>query len=533
MRYSKQQLEIIKSKEKRVLVHAVAGSGKTTTIKGLIRSAISSGTPVNRILACTFTRKMARELREANPRLSWCDTIHGVCLRIVEAHHKSIGYEYLMLIDDVEDADLIKKCIRRSATGLTQKRAREIIDTYCDTGEFPKRRKVEEIFLKTYLREIKEENMITYGLMIYYAREILKDNPDIGFDLVVVDEYQDTSKAEMEILEMLAKNRLIMVGDAMQGIYSFRGATIDNIYNCSPDRTYSMTYSYRVDRSIAELANRIIDMNDFGYDAKIESKVDSGRLTLIEDTDLGIVRSSLESMLTRHEPQDIFVLTRTNYEIKTLIEVFDGLPVDKDMSAIKNMKYLSYLDVATRAYYNNYYNYGMIRLLRLFDYRDAQLIALENSGKRIYDLVKDDIPVREFNAIMRREAPFIDKVKAMLPMFEKHRGEYDHFMVKVLPYVEDIRDDLDFMSWYGEISAADFMPEDKVAVITAHMSKGMEADAVMLPFIRDGSFPHSRGDIQEELRLMYVAFTRAKHELVIHHSSSSIIDSIKGVINEI
>jgi superfamily I DNA/RNA helicase len=526
MKYSQQQKKIIRSQEDRVLVHAVAGSGKTTVIKAIIKQAINTGTRADKILACTFTRKMAGDLRDANPRLKWCDTIHGVCLRIVEKNLDLIGYEYLILIDDVEHKDLVRKCTKRCAVNITQRRAHEIVDTYCSTGLISQRKKAEEIFLKTYLREIREGQMITYGLMELYALQILGQRPDIGFDLVVVDEYQDTSSAEVAIIDMLAKKRLIMVGDAMQGIYSFRGATPENIYKCHPDVTYEMTRSYRLDNSIADVANKLIALNGFGYKPRIESDNEMGSVTMIDDISMEAIRISMESLLEKHEPQDIFVLTRTNREIAHLLEIFEGLPVDKDMSAVKNMKYLSYLDVATRAYYNNYYNYGMLRLLRLFDYRDSQLIELENSGKRIYDIVKNDIPIREFDAIMRRDVSFVKKAKTMLPMFEKQRGEYDMFMVKVLPYIENIDDDLAFMTWYGEISSADFMPKDKVAIITAHMSKGMEADAVMLPYIKDGAFPHAKGDPQEELRLLYVACTRAKHQLVVHHNDSTTINTV-------
>ncbi len=528
MKFSDQQIKIINSKEQRVLVHAVAGSGKTTTIKALIKKAINTGVPINGILACTFTRKMARELREANPRLKWCDTIHGVCLRILEEHKKVIGYERLILIDEIENDELIRRTIKRSSLKITMSRAKELIANYCDTGLIPDSKKTEEIFLKSYLREIKDGQTITYGLMEFYAKKILKQKNDIGFDLVIIDEYQDTSSSEIEIIEMLAKKRLIMVGDAMQGIYSFRGASPNVIHSCRPDAIYEMDYSYRMDKTIALVSNQIIDMNTFGYASRISSKEVPGSTTIIDDCSMESVRISLEMLLNNHDPQNIFVITRTNREISYLLEVFEGLPIDKDMSAVKNMKYLSYLDIATRAYYNNYYDYGLLRLLNLFDYRDSELVYLENSDGSIYEKVKNDIPVKEFDAIMRRDMPFCRKAETMLPMFEKQRGEYDHFMVKVLPYLIDIKDDLEFMDWYSSISASDFMPQDKVAIITAHMSKGMESDAVLIPYVKDGRFPHRKGDFQEELRLLYVAMTRARHQLVVHHENSSVMNSIIG-----
>lgn len=528
MIYSKQQIKIINSKESRVLVHAVAGSGKTTTIKALIKKAINTGVPIDKILACTFTRKMARELKEANPRLTWCDTIHGVCLRIVEKYKELLGYDRLILIDEIENDDLIKKTIKRSTVRITISRAKELISEYCYAGVIKAAKKTEEIFLKTYLREIKEGNIITYGLMELYAKQIIKQKPDLGFELIIIDEYQDTSAAEIEIIEMLVKKRIIMVGDAMQGIYSFRGANPDIIKHCHPDIVYEMDYSYRMDKSIAMVANKIIDMNTFGYTSRIKAKDTPGSASLIDDCSPEAVRISLEMLLDHYDPQDIFVITRTNREISYLINLFEDMPIDKDMSAVKNMKYLSYLDIATRAYYNGYYNYGMLRLLKLFDYRDAELIYLENSGKDIYDMVKNDIPVREFNAIMRRDMPFYRKAETMLPMFEKQRGEYDHFMVKVLPYISHITDDLEFMDWYASISVSDFMPKDKVAIITAHISKGMETDAVLIPYVKDGHFPHRRGDYQEELRVLYVAMTRARHQLIIHHENSSVINNIIG-----
>lgn len=523
MKYSDEQIRIINSRDKTILVHAVAGSGKTTTIKGIIKKAIAKGVKINRILACTFTRKMAKELKESNKRLEWVDTIHGICFRIVEAHKASLGYERIILMDNFEDEETIKVVISRNNFKLTQRHARMIIDGYSATGKIEQHKKSDEIFLKTYLRELRENDLITYGLIELYGYQILQRNPDIGFDLVIVDEYQDTTRLEADILRMLAKDRMIVVGDTMQSIYGFRGADLHNIVNIKVDQVYNMNHSYRLPDQVAAFANHLILQSEFGYDMAIESNGSNGKVELINDVSHEAVHDSVERLLDTYEPQQIYVLTRTNRQIKYLLDILDDLPVDKELSAIRNMKYLSYLDIACGAYYNGYYDRGMIRLLRLFDYRDAQLIALERDSRRIYDNVKNDIAIKEYDAVMRRNIPFREKAEVLLPMFEKQRGEYDQFMSRVLPYLDHIETDADYMAWYQDMSVADFMPQNKIAVITTHTAKGMENDAIVVPFVMEGVFPNNRSDTQEELRLFYVACTRVRKHLVVHYRNSIFI----------
>lgn len=521
VKYSEQQMDIINSSARRIVVNSVAGSGKTTTIKAIIKKAISRGIKTDKIMVCTFTRKMAKELRDKNKRILWCDTIHGIALRIVESHKQDVGYNRMILIDDIEDSDILKSTLDRNGIKMTQKRARELIDGYCSAGDINGSCKLDNIFLKTYIRTLREREFITYGLIEYYAKEILLKHPEIGFDLVVVDEYQDTSCIENDIINMLAKDKLIVVGDVMQSIYGFRGANPDNIVNIESDISYQMNTSYRVPSKIATVANNIIDMNTFNYRLHIDSKNEGGTVRIVQNRGIETLAEEIEIALKLYNPQDIFILTRTNRQIQYILSQLENIPVDRELSAVKNMKYLSYLNIAFTAYYNGYYNYGMTRLLRLFDYRDADIIAWESSGCRIHSKVKNDLAFKEFHSVMTSDRlTFMQRAENLLMMFEKQRGEYDHMMVKVLPYLDDIRSPVDYMEWYKDMSVADFMPKDKIAVITAHTAKGMENEAVLIPFVEDGTFPNTRASLQEELRLFYVAVTRAKSYLSIMQRDS-------------
>jgi len=523
MEYSAQQLEIINTPHRRILVNSVAGSGKTTTIRAVINKELSCGVSPDNIMICTFTRKMARELKLINSRIKWCDTIHGIAARIVEKYKNRIGYGDVILIDDVEDNEIIRKTISRNALKITFTRAEELIREYCNTGNVPMAKKKEELFIRIYLRELRNADMITYNLLEYYANAVLDQVPEFGFDVVVVDEYQDTSVLENALINKLAKNKLVAVGDVMQSIYAFRGTTIDNMLNLPVDHEHNMSTTYRVPGNISEYANTLIEKNDFGYNLVMDSKKDGGVLDIVNDIRTETIDAKLRELLKMYAPQDIYVLTRTNRQISYLVETLVDLPIDKELSSVKNMKYLDYLNIACRAYYNGYYNYGMIRLLRLFDYRDKDLMAMELSGKRIYDFVKNNPEIREFNNVMNSSTPFIDKARTILPMFEKRRGEYDTMMVKVLPYIEYIETPIDYMEWYDTASSADFMPPDKIAIITCHMAKGMENKAIVIPYVEEGTFPNSRASYQEELRLFYVAVTRAMEHLVILHNDSVFV----------
>lgn len=521
MIYSKEQLRIINSKAKTIMVNSVAGSGKTTTINAVIRKAISSGIKPKDMLVCTFTRKMASELKASNPRLEWCDTIHGAALKIVDAHRKDVGYvRRMILISDLEDREIIRTTIERNGFKSTLSGAMEAVADYCSHGEIDRVGHKHRIFVQTYLRELRSRDFVTYGLIEYYASIVIERHPEIKFDLVIVDEYQDTSDLESKILRMLCRDRMIVVGDVMQSIYGFRGANIGNMTSMTADEVHNMSQSYRLPSKVATLANKLIAMNSFGYDMKIIPNSSEGVLREVEENDIIALDGELKDALKIYSPEDIYILTRTNSQIKYIVESLYDAPIDKELSAAKNMLYLSYLDIACTAYYNGYYNYGLTRLLRLFDYRDRDIVAYEIAGGEIYSKVKNDLPVKQFDNIMKRDAPFIEKAETMLPMFEKRRGEYDTMMVRVLPYIEHIKTDAEFMEWYRNVSEADFMPKDKVAVLTVHQAKGMENKAILLPFISDGVFPNHRACFQEELRLFYVAATRAKEYLSIMHDRS-------------
>ncbi|MDP3013132.1 MAG: ATP-dependent helicase, partial [Candidatus Subteraquimicrobiales bacterium] len=348
--------------------------------------------------------------------------------------------------------------------------------------------------------------------------------PDIGFDVVIIDEYQDTSEIENSIIAKLAKDKLVVVGDVMQSIYGFRGATIQNMVNIQVDKRYSMSKSFRVPDNIVALANKLIAKNDFNYDLVMNAANPGGALRIVNDTGDEALMAELDMLLTAYPPEDIFILTRTNRQVGRLLYILDSYPIDKEMAAVKNMKYLTYLDIACTAFFNGYYNHSLIRLLRLFDYRDADLIKLEMLGGNIYERVKNDAALRRFDEVMQRKTPFRKQAETLLPLFEKQRGEYDMFMTRVLPYLDGIESAPEFMEWYRDASAADFMPKDKIAVITVHMAKGMENNAILIPGVEDGVFPNHRASFQEELRLFYVAVTRAKKHLSIMHDKSVFLE---------
>ena len=259
------QYEAVTNTEGPCLVIAGAGSGKTKVLTHKIAYLIGEkGAKPWDIIAITFTNKAANEMKERITNLVgdiakdiWMGTFHSICVRILRRFIDRIGFDSSFIIFDTSDQKtLIKNCLKDLAIDDKMFTDRSVLSEISNAknemlepeqyriranGDFRKE-KIATVY-ELYQKRLKENNAIDFDDIINYTIKIMMENPDIleyysnKFKYVLVDEYQDTNKAQFTLITLLASRNgnITVVGDNDQGIYSFRGADISNILNFERD----------------------------------------------------------------------------------------------------------------------------------------------------------------------------------------------------------------------------------------------------------------------------------------------------------
>ena len=297
------------------LIVAGAGSGKTRVLTYKIAYLIQSGTPPERIMALTFTNKAAKEMKERIGAMVGFDvaekirmgTFHSVFAHILQMEIYALEMtSNFTIYDETESKNLIADIIRgykletdsykpSKIKDKISKAKNELIDpdSYMsnplirENDEKDRVKYCGEIY-KIYQNRLKECNAMdfddllfnTFKLFSYYPST--KEHYQELFDWVLVDEFQDTNLAQMQVLIQLCKRKqnLVVVGDDAQSIYSFRGANINNILmfkNLFPNaQTFKLEQNYRSTQTIVAGANSLIHHNVAQIDKNVFSKGDKG-----------------------------------------------------------------------------------------------------------------------------------------------------------------------------------------------------------------------------------------------------------------
>ena len=350
------------------LVIAGAGSGKTRVLTYKIAYLLEEQAydPWN-ILALTFTNKAAREMKERIAKqvgikwaqYLWMGTFHSIFLRILHYEHERIGFNANFTVYDAFDSkSLIKAIIKEMdlddktyKPGLIEERisnAKNRLVTpqqYLDNDDLQeadrdaKISKTGEIY-RRYWNRCRQANAMDFDDLLFYTYLLFREHPDVlakyqqQFKYILVDEYQDTNYAQHCIVLQLAAQhqRVCVVGDDAQSIYSFRGAEIDNILNFTRQfdgaKIFKLEQNYRSTQTIVEAANSLIAKNKRQIQKDVFSEKEQGeRIYVTEaysDVEEGDIVASQISKLHRREqvPYDeIAILYRTNAQSRIFEEV--------------------------------------------------------------------------------------------------------------------------------------------------------------------------------------------------------------------
>lgn len=348
------------------LVIAGAGSGKTRVLTYKILHLLAHDYEPWRILALTFTNKAANEMKDrirtlVGPALAnrlWMGTFHSIFLKILRQHSERIGFKRdFTIYDSADSKSLIKTIIKDMQLDDKIYKSGTIQNTISmaknalispmayamdrDIMEADKRSKRPLIYAiyKTYRERCFTAGAMDFDDILYFTNVLLRDNPEIKehyrefFRYILVDEYQDTNFAQHVIISELSGqgNKICVVGDDAQSIYSFRGANIRNILNLKngyPDlRIFKLEQNFRSTQTIINAANSLISKNKEQIPKNVFSKNEIGeRIEVIqcfsdfEESSIVANRISQLKMKTKCSYEDFAILYRTNAQSRILEE---------------------------------------------------------------------------------------------------------------------------------------------------------------------------------------------------------------------
>lgn len=364
---NEEQRQAVECVDGPVLIVAGAGSGKTRVLTSRIAYIIEKGTEPDRILALTFTKKAASEMKERialmvgerKARRLYMGTFHSIFIRFLREFADSIGFPSGFTIYDTGDAQsAVKACIKQLALDDKVYKPKEVLSRiskakndlvtptpymngaggYREEDRIHKKPEIYRIY-QLYCQLCRQAGVMDFDDILLYMNILLKGNPDAlasiagRFDYIMVDEYQDTNMAQYLILKKLAQqhHNLCVVGDDSQSIYAFRGAKIENILGFRKDfpeaKTFRLERNYRSTRNIVGAANSLIAKNEGRIPKNCVAMGEEGeRIRLVrsytEQEEAVQVASAILARMheEKAEYEDFAILYRTNSQSRALEE---------------------------------------------------------------------------------------------------------------------------------------------------------------------------------------------------------------------
>jgi DNA helicase-2/ATP-dependent DNA helicase PcrA len=354
------QREAVAATEGPVLVVAGAGSGKTRVLTYRIAHLIRDlRVPPSAILAITFTNKAAREMQDRVGRLvggavkaMWVSTFHSSCVRILRREASRLGYRSGFSIYDEQDSlRLVTQCVKdldldskrfppRNIRAAISNAKNELIDfesfARSDNGFFHEQ--VADVY-RLYQQRLLQASAKDFDDLLMVTVELFGAFPDVlatyqnQFRYVLVDEYQDTNRAQYTLVRQLTASHrnLCVVGDSDQSIYRWRGADVRNILDFEKDypdaRVVVLEQNYRSTTTILDAANAVIAHNPRRQDKRLWSDRGAGpKIIRFEGEDehdeAGFVADQVEALMEEGvNPADVAVFYRTNAQSRVVEDV--------------------------------------------------------------------------------------------------------------------------------------------------------------------------------------------------------------------
>jgi DNA helicase-2/ATP-dependent DNA helicase PcrA len=602
------QREAVLATEGPVMVLAGAGSGKTRVITYRIAHLIRNiEVPPHNILALTFTNKAAREMRNRIDGLLergsssslWIGTFHSVFARLLRSYIHLIGYDRNFSIFDADDSkSLVKQCMQELnispdvlPVNLVHSTISKAKNSFVLPPEFHRnakdyqQQKVSLVYEK-YVRKLRENNALDFDDLLIKPIELFGEHANLlgqlqeYFRYLMIDEYQDTNRAQYLVAKMLSEKHrnIFVVGDDAQSIYSWRGADISNMLNFQEDyadaRLVKLVDNYRSTKTILDAANSVIRNNRRQLPKELVANAGEGEpLTLIEAynerREAEKVAESIGSLrLSKGLHFRAFaIFYRTNAQSRVIEDVMrqNRIPY-RIFGSVSFYKRKEIKDAVAylRLVLNDRDGESLLRVInfpprKIGDVSIGKLKEFaEAGGMSLYEAIRHagegGFPSRLAHAL-KEFATLVDTLKqkavdgtafdvlsllfemTSIPSLLQAENTPEALarnenLQELLSMARDFSDHnpansslADFLSTIS--LASDFEEADDsdnyVSLMTVHSAKGLEFPVVFVTGMEEKLFPlntHEPAELEEERRLFYVAITRAREKLFLSWSQS-------------
>jgi DNA helicase II / ATP-dependent DNA helicase PcrA len=591
------------------MIVAGAGSGKTRVLTHKIALLIEKGTEPSSILALTFTNKAAKEMKERIKSLIgkkadelWMGTFHSIFSRILRVEADKIGYRFNYSIYDREDSvslvSNVMSALNINVESLTPNGIQHKISFLKNqmispsgfeksAGLTPADKKFVEVYTE-YNKRLFENNAMDFDDLLLKPIQLFEENEKVLakykkiFKFILVDEYQDTNIAQYELMKLLSplKDKVCVVGDDAQSIYSWRGAEIKNMLNFKKDfkgsKIFRLEQNYRSTKTILAAADSVIKNNTGQIPKTLWTDNAEGEpLTLIRATDekdeaYQIAKKIKKEITTKKlSLNDIAIFYRLNSQSRALEDALrrDKIPY-KIVGGVefyrrKEVKdVLAYLRVLTnpndeesllRIMNFPQRGIGNTSITKMIAFARKLNLSLFKTMMRVFEVieVKERIQknVKQFRLLLDKYIELKEKLSigeltsalldelGILKMYKEEgtsesMGRYDNIQELIAAVHEYSKSNPkntleDFLAEVSLIAGVDQYNEsvNSVTLMTVHSAKGLEFPIVFITGLEEDIFPLSQkfdqdSKLEEERRLFYVAVTRAREKVYLSFARS-------------
>ncbi|MDO8443591.1 MAG: UvrD-helicase domain-containing protein [Candidatus Azambacteria bacterium] len=558
------QIEAVKAIDGPVLILAGAGSGKTKTLTHRIAHLLSQGVNPENILAVTFTNKAAEEMRSRVKNLLgnvkyqmsnvnlFIGTFHSLGAKILREEIECLGYKKSFVIYDEDDSSSLAKDIigemnlsrdrfkPGSFLNLISKIKSELTDLESlDSGDFYKNQFAN--FYNIYSRRLKASNAVDFDDLITLPVKIYESHPEIlekyqnQYKYILVDEYQDTNRAQYVLINLLAKKNknIFAIGDPDQAIYGWRHADFRNILNFEKDypeaKIVKLEQNYRSSQNILSAAHEIISKNIERKEKTLWTENPAG--AMLEVVEVNNERAEAEFILDK-----ILELNKAGLSVDKIVVMYRTNAQSRVLEEACLYANLPYRVVGAVKFYQRKEIKDVLAYLRLLQNQSDEISLKRITGilgKKSFAKFMEDFP--NFKTQTESLLP-----KELIKSVIKKTGYYDYLARKFPDFspdgelesesrIKNIKELSGLAGTHDNLS--DFLTEvtlmqqerdtdnsKKLNLMTLHSAKGLEFDAVFIAGAEENLMPHSRAtysleELEEERRLCYVGMTRAKKYL--------------------
>jgi len=591
------------------MIVAGAGSGKTRVLTHKIAYLLHKKilAPEN-ILALTFTNKAANEMKERIVELVgkkaeklWMGTFHSIFARILRAESEKLNYRPNFSIYDREDSislvgniinafqmniDMSPNAIQHKISHF--KNHMISVDEYLNNiAKTALDRKIGEIY-KEYEVRLYENNSMDFDDLLLKPIELFTKHPRVLqhyrglFKYILVDEFQDTNKAQYEVIKMLY-NRLVkicVVGDDAQSIYGWRGADLGNMLNFEKDipkaKIFRLEQNYRSTKTILKAADSVIKNNKDQIQKTLWTENEEGeKITLMRCSDekdeaFQIARQIKNEVTAKKlKLNDVAILYRINSQSRALEEALrrEKLPY-KIIGGVEFYRRKEIKDIIgyLRILANQDDEESLLRIMnfpqrgigntsisKMIEFARRLDLTLFQTMARIFEVIevkeriqknvksfklfldkyislKDELSLSELTSAlvdelgilrMYKEENSVDSMQRYANVQELLRSIQEYNEENPKATIDEFLADVSLISGIDQFSGS----ENAIPLMTVHSAKGLEFPVVFLTGCEEDIFPLNQkfdedAKIEEERRLFYVALTRAERKVIITYARS-------------